>query len=225
MNLAPKDVSLFTVFADPDAAADAGKSIYLPDTDTGKAIDARMTEMQKWISENFNHDEDPLWPKHGNTFVCDLFEARHLGDDEFVLVWRDIAFTYYKRFGRSCFVSRALTDDETTQFFMELHGALDALSKERSKEDPLAKYKAPAYVPPTDPRLIKEAAEAAAAIAVLDARPGHYTLDERRLMLGKKNNYTPNLQPIANLQRLNDSLEILKDEGIPELRPAGESLT
>lgn len=218
MNTAEKDVTLFDKLVDDDTVK-IEDMIYLTNTDTGKAIDTRMRDMRQWIAQNFNHDEDPLWPKHGNQFTGPLFEARHIDSDDFILVWRDVAFSYYKRFGRSTYISRALTDDETTQFFIELTGTLDALTKERPKEDPQAKYKAEPYVEPTDPKAVEKKQAADAAIAKLDAREGHYTLDERRTLLAERNKYTPNLTPILTVQKLNDLLEVLKDEGIPEKRP------
>lgn len=219
MNEALKDVSLFTNYAEVDVLVESGELVYLDDTDTGKAIDEKMKEICSWIPHNFAHDEDPLWPKHGNTFVSDLFEARHLGEDEFMLVWRDMAFTYYKRFGRSTCVTRALTDEEATQFINELRGTLQALAA-KNPYDPLARYR-PAEEPlPKDPaertKAVAARRAAEAKIAELDAREGYYSVDERRVMMAKKKNYTPVLKPIPTLERLNDILEVLNDEEIPE---------
>lgn len=219
MNTAEKDVTLFDKLVDDDQVVKIEDMIYLTNTDTGKAIDTRMRDMRQWIAQNFNHDEDPLWPKHGNHFKCQLFEARHIDSDDFILVWRDVAFSYYKRFGRSTYISRALTDDETTQFFIELTGTLTNLMTERPKEDPLKAYKAEPYVEPTDPKAVEKKQAADAAIAKLDAREGYYTLNERRTLLAERNKYTPNLTPILTVKSLNDLLEVLKDEGIPEKRP------
>lgn len=224
MNIHEKDASLFETFKDPDDAAEKGLSVYLIETDTGKAIDARMSEICKWIPTAFSADKDPLWPKFDKVLDTNLFESRHMGDEEFVLVWRDIAFTYYKRFGRGTYVSRALTDDEVTQFFIELRGTLDKLSKEIDAHDAAIKVtKETAKNPPTAEQLAqaaKDKAEADAVIAIHDADPiGFYTFQERRELLAVKLNYSPSYQVMKRARDANWVLDILHEEKIPYERP------
>jgi hypothetical protein len=224
MNIAPKDLSLFETFKDPDAASEAGLSQYLIETDTGKVIDERMSEICKWIPTAFEADKDPLWPKFDKVLVTDLFESRHMGDEEFVLVWRDVAFTYYKRFGRGTYVSRALTDDEATQFIMELRGTLENLSKEQTAhETAVAVVKETAKNPPTSEQVTntaKDLFEANEVIRIHDLDPiGFYTFKERRALLATKNGYTPSFTQVANASDANNLLDILNEEGIPYERP------
>lgn len=224
MNLQLKDVSLFEKFKDPDEAAEAGLSVYLTDTDTGKVIDQRMSEICKWIPTVFDADKDPLWPKFDKVLVTDLLESRHMGDEEFVLVWRDIAFTYYKRFGRGTYVSRALTDDEVTQFFIELRGTLENLAKSIDTHEAAIKVtKDTAKNPPTAKQLAKAAEDKVLAdkrVADHDADPeGHYTLHERRMMLATAKGYTATLRPILTLDYAESIITLLEEEGIPHAKP------
>lgn len=219
MNEALKDVSLFDRFKEVDVLVESGTLLSLEDTDTGKSVEEKMKEICKWIPTAFSHDEDPLWPKFGNQFVDPLFEARHIGEDEFILVWRDVAFTYYKRFGRSTYISRELSDLEATQFIQELRGTLQQLA-DKKPYDPLALYRAVEEPLPEDPTqrkiAIAKRQEADAEIARLDAREGYYTLTERRLMYAKQRGFIPNLNAIPSLDRLNTLLDIMEDAGIPE---------
>lgn len=228
MNEALKDVSLFeSLTADDDVKIEDMKA--LDDTDTGKIIGEKMKEICRWIPHAFAADEDPLWPKHGNTFVGELFEARHIDSDDFILVWRNIAFSYYKRFGRSTYVSRALTDAEATQFLTELRGTLEALSAKKPY-DPLSSYRAvpPERAVPLTDQEKKDAAfeieQVNKQIALLNLNPQYYySLDERRSLLAEKNNYVANLYPVITLEQLRGLVMILSDENIPVLR-AGEFL-
>lgn len=224
MNLHEKDASLFEKFKDPDEAAEKGLSVYLIETDTGKVIDARMSEICKWIPTAFDADKDPLWPKNDKVLDTNLFESRHMGDDEFVLVWRDIAFTYYKRFGRGTYVSRALTDDEVTQFFIELRGTLENLAKEIDGHEAAVKVtKETAKNPPTAEQLAKAAEDKAQAdqrVAVHDADlENYYSLEERRKQLAVVKNYTATLRPILTLEYAESIIALLEEEGIPHARP------
>jgi len=229
MNEALKDVSLFDKLVENNEIALEYQHVKTEDmlelikTDTGRSINEKMEGVRKWVAENFSAEESPLWPKHGNNFNCELFEARCFDLDDFVLVWRDVAFAYYKRFGRCTFVSRALTDDEASQFITEITAAVETLAASKPPHDPLAQYR-PAEEPlPKDPTERKRAVamrqEADKAIAELDAREGYYSFDERRVLLAQKNNYTPTLKPVPSLQRLHDILEVLRDDDIPEKRP------
>jgi hypothetical protein len=225
MNNATKDVSLFVKFKDPDEAAEAGHSVYLIETDTGKWIDEQMDGLRKWIAQNFDHDKDPLWPKHGNQFVCDLFEARHMGDDEFVMVWRDVVFTYYKRFGRGTYVSRALDSEEAAQFINEFKVTVEALAKETDAAEVVrvAAVEA-AKPPPTAEELAKAAEDKAQAdqrVAEHDADlENNYSLEERRRLLAQAKNYTATLRPILTLDYAESIIALLEEEGIPHTRPA-----
>jgi hypothetical protein len=226
MNTSPKDVSLFETFKDPDEASEKGLSVYLIETDTGKGIDQRMEEIRRWIPLNFDADKDPLWPKHGKVLDTALFESRHMGDEEFVLVWRDVAFTYYKRFGRGTYVSRALTDDEATQFIMELRGTLVEMASSQPAFDPQSKYK---MAPPVDPATLTpeqaakveaDKAEALAVIAIHDLDPvGFYTFKERRELMAVKLGYVPSYKEVASASDANDLMDILAEEKIPYERP------
>lgn len=224
MNNATKDVSLFVKFKDPDEASEAGLSVYLIETDTGKGIDQRMEEIRKWIPTAFDADKDPLWPKFDKVLDTDLFESRHMGDEEFVLVWRDVAFTYYKRFGRGTYVSRALTDDEATQFIMELRGTLENLAKEQTVHEAAVKVtKETAKNPPTAEQLAKVEADKAAAlevIAIHDLDPiGFYTFRERRELMATKLGYIASHKEVASASDANDLIDILHEEKIPYERP------
>lgn len=226
MNTQLKDVSLFETFKDPDEASEAGLSFPLDQTDTGKALKTRMGEICKWIPTAFDADKDPLWPKFDKVLDTDLFESRYMGDEEFVLVWRNVAFTYYKRFGRSTYVSRELTDDEATQFIMELRGTLENLAASGPAFDPQAKYKP---TPPVDEatlppdQLVKsrqDRVEALAVIAIHDLDPiGFYTFRERRELMAAKNGYVPSYKEVASASDANDLIDILHEEKIPYERP------
>jgi hypothetical protein len=226
MNNSQKDVSLFETFKDPDEASEKGLSVYLIETDTGKGIDQRMEEIRRWIPLNFDADKDPLWPKFDKVLDTELFESRHMGDEEFVLVWRDVAFTYYKRFGRGTYVSRTLTDDEATQFIMELRGTLIEMAASQPAFDPQAKYK---MTPPVDPATLTpeqatkvetDKAEALAVIAIHDLDPvGFYTFKERRELMAVKNGYVPSYKEVASASDANDLMDILHEEQIPYERP------
>jgi hypothetical protein len=226
MNNNPKDVSLFVTFKDPDEASESGLSSALDETDTGKVITTRMHEICKWIPTAFDADKDPLWPKFDKVLDTELFETRYMGDEEFVLVWRDVAFTYYKRFGRSTYVSRELTDDEATQFIMELRGTLENLAASKPKYDPQAQYKPTPSVDPatlTPEQLAKveaDKAEALEVIAIHDLDPvGFYTFKERRELMAIKNGYTPSYKEVASASDANDLIDILHEEQIPYERP------
>ncbi|MNQ03240.1 hypothetical protein D3C85_159380 [compost metagenome] len=224
MNNNPKDVSLFVTFKDPDEASESGLSSALDETDTGKVITTRMHEICKWIPTAFDADKDPLWPKFDKVLDTELFETRYMGDEEFVLVWRDVAFTYYKRFGRSTYVSRELTDDEATQFIMELRGTLENLAKAQDDHEAAIKVtKETAKNPPTAKQLAKAAEDKALAdkrVADHDVDPeGHYTLHERRMLLATAKGYTATLRPILTLDYAESIISLLEEEGIPHAKP------
>jgi hypothetical protein len=229
MNNNPKDVSLFDQYDDPDQAAEEGRSIYLSKMDTGKWIDEQMEGVRKFCAANFDHDESPLWPKLGSHFITEFCETRRIdktGDsgDEFGLIWRDVIFTYYKRFGRSTYVSRELSSEEATQFIKEvkeaLESCLEAVIETKATE---VAAKIAATPPPTPEQLDAVEASRAAAAAVIaehDADPiGFYTFRERRELMAVKLNYQPSYKAVESADDANNLLDILHEEQIPYERP------
>lgn len=223
MNTSPKVVSLFEKFKDPDEASEAGLSVYLSETDTGKWIDEKMSEIRSWIPHNFDADKDPLWPKFDKVLDTDLLESRHMGDDEFVLVWRDVAFTYYKRFGRGTYVSRALDTLEAAQFVAEFKGTVEWLSKQQEATVKVAEATKVLSTPaPTAEQMAKAAEDKVLAdkrVAEHDVDPeGNYTLHERRLLLAKAKGYTATLRPILTPEYAESIITLLEEEGIPHAK-------
>lgn len=228
INTKPKDSELFTKFSDPDHSAETGELLYLIDTATGKYIDQKMGEIREWIPKHFDHHEDPLWPMYGNKFVTDLCEARvadpkEPGNNDFILVWRDVAFTYYKRFGRGTYVSRAMELEEVEQFLTELR---EALTSKVVVEDAAPDGKFPPFkVDESGEQPMDKTAElslelAKTLVAVHDKnRLTHYTLRERRIMMAASRGYSPKLTVLASPSEVNNLIELLNEEGIAIKRP------
>lgn len=216
MNVQPKNRELLEKPISEEIGDYSEGMLYLIDTDIGKAFDERMSSMRKFCAENFGHEDDPLWPKFGDNFKSDLFEAVHRGDDEFLLVWRDVLFAYYKRFGRSTYISRELTDDEVTQFFMELQGVLTSLVANSPPVDKMGKYRPDPIPTPNTPggKLLHEAA---ALVKAYDEDPANaLTLNQRRTLLGEKRGYAPALGPVISPTVFHELIAMLDEEGIPK---------